>query len=443
MNRKSAIQHEDIALRERAELQLDSVIAELNKMPESFSSEVKGLLHELQVHQIELEMQNEELRAAQLQLEKSHKEYSDLYDFAPVGYCMYNDSGKILSLNLTACKQLGCERKTLINKSFYSNIVSEDKDLFYWHLAKVFETYSPQSCEIRLKKNDGTIFYAGLESIQVRNKDIPSRSCRTTIIDITERKQAENILFIQNRLSFSLSSTTNLVHAFDSLLKAAMEIDGIDCGAVYLVDNLSGDLDLISHKGLTPEFLGLNNSLTKTASQTKTLLKGKPVYVQHTDVLNVWKSAKQKEGLRTFALIPIKHSDKVIAAIHLGSHTCDEFPVFARNMVEAIALHVGEIITRITMENQLEESEHRFRLLYENAPLAYQSLNEAGEIIDINQTWVDALGYSHEKVLGKWFGDFLTPSSKLLFKEHFPLFITEGQVNNQEFEIIKKDGSTI
>ncbi|MEN4017657.1 MAG: PAS domain S-box protein [Methanobacterium sp.] len=94
------------------------------------------------------------------------------------------------------------------------------------------------------------------------------------------------------------------------------------------------------------------------------------------------------------------------------------------------------------LDKQLKEREKKFQLLYQDAPLPYQSLNESGHIIEVNQAWLDSLGYSSDEVIGKWFGDFLkTPVRK--FRENFPKFKAEGEIRNIEFEMKCRDGSTI
>jgi two-component system, cell cycle sensor histidine kinase and response regulator CckA len=94
-------------------------------------------------------------------------------------------------------------------------------------------------------------------------------------------------------------------------------------------------------------------------------------------------------------------------------------------------------------ERALRESEQRFRVLYENAPLAYQSLDENGNFLAVNQAWLDNLGYSRGEVIGKWCGDFLTESYREKFKVYFPQFKALGEIHGLEFEMLKKDGSTV
>ena len=94
-------------------------------------------------------------------------------------------------------------------------------------------------------------------------------------------------------------------------------------------------------------------------------------------------------------------------------------------------------------EKRLQESEERYRTLFENAPLGYQSLDANGDLIELNQTWCNLLGYTKEEVLGKNFSEFIHPDFKEVFKENFPKFKRLGYVLGIEFEMIKKDGSEI
>jgi PAS domain S-box-containing protein len=149
----------------------------------------KAVSHELQVHQIELEMQNEELRRAHHEIEESRERYADLYDFAPVGYLTFNEKGLICQMNLTAGQLLGVERELLINKPFSLFVKSKSQDTFYLHRQKVLQSETRQTCELVLKKKNGIVFDAQLES--TASEVSGSRVIRTTLTDITERKRAE------------------------------------------------------------------------------------------------------------------------------------------------------------------------------------------------------------------------------------------------------------
>jgi formate hydrogenlyase transcriptional activator len=170
----------------------------LNKHPEVIkeiaSVDVKNLVEDLHVHQIELEIQNEELRRAQAELEASRDRYSDLYDFSPVGYVTVSEKGLILQANLSCAAMLGIERSSLIGKPFSRFVKKDDQDVFYLHQKKLFETKAKQTCELKLVKKDRTQFHAQLECILIKDTQGNITQTRTAISDISERKRVEEVL---------------------------------------------------------------------------------------------------------------------------------------------------------------------------------------------------------------------------------------------------------
>jgi diguanylate cyclase (GGDEF)-like protein/PAS domain S-box-containing protein len=178
------------ALRRRAEEVLQQRPGELREMaPE----DIQHLIHELQVHQIELELQNEELRRAQVELELARDRYLDLYDFAPVGYFTLSEAGLILRANLTAATMLGVERGRLIKQPLSRFILSEDQDVYYLHRKQLFETQEPQVCELRMLRKNGSQFWARLDAALALDRE-GQAVCRATMSDITERVRAEEAL---------------------------------------------------------------------------------------------------------------------------------------------------------------------------------------------------------------------------------------------------------
>src|SRR5215510_4593967 len=119
------------ALRQQAEQLMRASRSEIFAMPDE---QVRTLLHELRVHQIELELQNEELRQAQVELAESHDRYSDLYEFAPIGYVTLDKKGRIVESNLAASAMLAVERKHLIGTDISRLVVRECSDVCYLHL---------------------------------------------------------------------------------------------------------------------------------------------------------------------------------------------------------------------------------------------------------------------------------------------------------------------
>ena len=183
-------------LREKAEARLQSETPGVHDLSHD---EISVLVHELQVHQIELEMQNDELRRGQISLEEANRKYSDFYDFAPVGFLTLDESGLIREVNLTAASQLGVSRRHLVDKPFRFFIEVDDRGRFRHYLKRVFQEPGPQPGEIKLQRPDGGSFFAHLDSVAVTDVS-GARVCRTSITDISDLKQAEEKLHASERL---------------------------------------------------------------------------------------------------------------------------------------------------------------------------------------------------------------------------------------------------
>lgn len=159
------------------------------------TADAKEVLHELQMHQVELEMQNEELRKAQIEIEESRSRYADLYHFAPIGYLTLSKDGLVLESNFTSAGMLGTERSHLIKSPFIIYIETADLNVFYSHLRSVFNSDDKQVCELGLKRRDGKRIFVLMESVVVQGHDGSiSFECLTAISDVTACKEAEQKL---------------------------------------------------------------------------------------------------------------------------------------------------------------------------------------------------------------------------------------------------------
>ncbi len=150
-------------------------------------------MHELQVRQIELEIQNEELRRVQAELDLSRENYFDFYDRAPVGYCTISQTGLILKINLAAAVFLGIGRRELSTRPISNFIQKEDQDHFYLSRKQLLATGQPQSGELRMLRSDGVPFWVHFNATVAR--DVAGEPLlRFILTDITERKQQDQLL---------------------------------------------------------------------------------------------------------------------------------------------------------------------------------------------------------------------------------------------------------
>lgn len=175
-----------LELRARAEKRRDLV----TQATDSYSpEEMQRLLQELQVHQIELEMQYEELLLAQAEAQAARSQYIDLYDYAPVGYFSLSGTGLIEQLNFCAARQLGTVRQRLVGRRLALFVGLPQRQEFGQFLARLLATDTTQSCELTMQRDDGTPFFAQLEGLRVDTLAGPQ--CRLAVLDITTRHEAQ------------------------------------------------------------------------------------------------------------------------------------------------------------------------------------------------------------------------------------------------------------
>jgi PAS domain S-box-containing protein len=177
-------------LRSRAEQRAREGVAD-PPVAGRLSSEESRLLYDLQVHQIELQMQNEELRRTEADLETSRARYFDLYDLAPVGYLTINEGGLIVEANLTASTLLGVARGALVKQPMTRFLIPEDQDTYYLYRKRLFATGAPQVLDLRVRRPDGTQFWARFEATTAQDPDGATEVCRMVVSDITDRKRIE------------------------------------------------------------------------------------------------------------------------------------------------------------------------------------------------------------------------------------------------------------
>ncbi|MFH2065124.1 MAG: ATP-binding protein [Pseudomonadota bacterium] len=280
------------------------------------SDEARQLIHELQVHQIELEMQNEELRRVQAELAISHARYFDLYDQAPVGYVTIDAGGLILQANLTASTLLNRARTGLLNRPLTNFILPEDQDIYYRHRKQVLEAGESAACELRMMKNDRTPFWARLDCAMAQDAD-GDPVFRVTMVDITDRMQAKEAFQIaHDKLEAQFYQAQKMeavgelaggvVHDFNNMLNVIMAYAQMAMDTVALSDPLHGDIteimtachratdivhQLLSFAGkktIAPKILDLNEALSGMINMLQQLV-GRNIKLVWQPGQNLWK----------------------------------------------------------------------------------------------------------------------------------------------------------
>ncbi len=267
--------------------------------------DVKKLVELLQIHQVELEHQNEELRIAQEELEVSRNKYVNLFDFAPIPYFTLTYDSEIKEVNLNAAKMMGSDRSKLIGRYFTTYVLHEDKDIFNSFIKNVFDSPVKQSCELKVVNKDKQVFKVLLEGLELVHLFEPEQKCQIALIDLTEHQKIEDSLKKSNEELKILNATKDkffsiighdLRSPFHSLL-------GFSEVLLTEIDTLSHEEILQFTKGLNDDLknlYGLLENLLSWSMLQRDLLEYNPVNLDLTDAVNkvmsiVKQSAKGKD----------------------------------------------------------------------------------------------------------------------------------------------------
>jgi PAS domain S-box-containing protein len=236
----------------------------------------------------------------------------------------------------------------------YGDIIHKDDiNLVSESLARsIREGYDSFEMEYRIFTGNGNILWVEERTYIQRDSNGNIAHFQGIVVDVTERKEAREMLEIQRELGISLSSTWNLQTTLNLILDACLQIKEIDSGGIYLKDELLDQINLVAHRGLSPEFVKNISTYRADSPEAKQVWTEKPVYKlsffaeEMADML-------RKEKITAIAVIPMKHRGEIIGSLNFASHTVDRIPQNVRNFLESIALQVVNYIAPISIEADL------------------------------------------------------------------------------------------
>ena len=185
-------------------------------------ADIQALIHNLQVHQIELELQNEELRRTQLDLRAARDRYVELYNFAPVGYFTLDANGAIVETNLTGAALLNVARSALIGALFTRFVVTEDREKYAVYRVGLGASEGLQVTEVKLTRQAGAPFFAQLEGLAAFDRAGHLLQCKLVVSDISERVRAEEVTLQASRLEVTMTLASGIAHDINNLMTAVL-----------------------------------------------------------------------------------------------------------------------------------------------------------------------------------------------------------------------------
>ena len=350
----------DAALRRAAQ-------ARLNEMPAPTPSQTRAdqrqLHHELRVHQVELEIRNEQLSEAQVEIETHLQRYSDLFESAPVAYFDLTADGTILLANLTGARLLGVEHGELTGRRFQLFLAEPIRAAFSNFLQQVFATEVRQTCEIVLARKDRSPLFVRFEA--ARSGD--GKSCRTLIVDLTERKRTEAVLESRMRLS-EYAMGCSLDELLTRTLDEAELLTGSTIGFFHFVEADQKTLSLQSWSTNTlrnmcsAEGKGRHYEADQAGVWADALRERRPMI--HNDYANLAHRKGLPPGhapvLREL-VVPLLRNEQVVALLGVGNKPGDYGPEDIESVFQLAKL-AWDIVLAKRAEEALNKSQ---RLLAE------------------------------------------------------------------------------
>ncbi len=254
--------------------------------------------------------------------------------------------------------------------------------------------------------------------------------------EIAERKKVEDSLLLQRELGNTLCKTENLIDALDRILKAAVHLEGVDTGGIFLVDDKTGQLDLSTSQGISSHFL------KSILGQEKSLEVIEPLYVSRTDIDDSLKKLSDYEDMTAVAIVPVLFEGKTVAILSLGSHSHDEIPKTDRYTLEAIAIQIGAYMARVKAQQSIIQSQSEMMSMFDSFQDLFFVIDKEGLILHANNAASSRLVTDETAMNGKSVMDFYDKENQTKIAEALQS-ATQGQVIKLDYPLLTADGRRI
>ncbi len=445
-------------------------------IPKSLSTqERQATLHELEVHQIELEMQNDELRRTQLELNTARERYFDLYDLAPVGYFTINKEGLVLEANLTVSALLGVNRNALVKWHLSHFIPTEDQDAYYLHQKRLFAGDGKLDLDLRVLKTDGTVFWAHMAAVAAHDAG-GAPVARVVLSDISKTKQRETY----KELGLEVLGILNEPGDFEEILRRVVRAFKMRTGfdAVGIRLQHGEDFPYVAQEGFSDTHLLTENTLLERVNDGAVCHDGEEnarlectcglVISGKTDPSNPFFTAGGSfwtndsfpilsiprnddpryhprnrcihQGYASIALVPIRNRDKIVGLIQCNVRSKGCFSLESITLLEEISSHIGEGFMRRLSDDEALASGEQHRLILQTAMDGFWMLDAQGHLLEVNDTYACISGYSRQELLKMSIFDFEAGSNPESISARMQNIIANGQARF-ETKHKRKDGS--
>lgn len=348
------------------------------------------------------------LVAAFTRVRTSESRYQALFETMADGVMLVDPDGRIVRGNPAALRILGVERSALEGRHGHDiawwmvrhegSPVPADADQLISQA--IGERRTITAIEMEVRRPDGAICWVETSVAPLQDAEGRLEGSVVTFADLTARKLAEDLIRLQRDLSVAVHAQDGLDAALQCLLESVCRIPGVDCGGVYRVDGLTGESNLLAHRGFGAAFVAEVAHVAPGTNWASRMLAGQPIYL---DAGTIRASAVfgplVAEGLQSATAIPQRHDGRIVASLNLGSHTLAAFAPQTRTAIESIAAFAVNILLRLEAREEVLASERNFRGLAESALDGILITSAAGRHLYANGRAAALLGYTLGELL--------------------------------------------
>ncbi|WP_406657429.1 PAS domain S-box protein [Methanolobus sp. ZRKC2] len=257
------------------------------------------------------------------------------------------------------------------------------------------------SYEYRILTKSGEIRWVDERSVVKRDNEGSIEYIQGIIVDITERKNVQNFMHIASDPDTFFSPVGDPGDMFYQLLEFTIEMENLDCGALYLIDESTGDMNIVVHRNLSSHFVKSTRHYSSDSVQARLMMTDYPLYTRYYELNSMIPGNNlSHEGLEATAIIPVKHKEKLVAVLMLASHSAHEVPFSIRNSLETAASQIGPVIGRMREQVDTAKDIHGLQVIFESIEDLVFMVDIDGCILYVNPFACRLLGYAEEELKG-------------------------------------------